>query len=152
MTDSLTKQLLQIVRQEIEGLVGGGEIEIKPSLIAQRTLDVLDPENYSPELVAWAGNLEIRQLARQELRMYVEEREEQLENQEDMFGHALSDRYPVHRNGEPTYIPRELMTFDEAMLNVVRLRHEAEAKMEHADNLEAWARANLEALKASNDS
>jgi hypothetical protein len=146
---SLTKTLKDALRKEIETLVDIGEIEIKPTLIAQRTISVLDPDEISLPVILWGCNLEIRQLARQELRAFVEKREEQFEKQEDMFGHALSDRYPVDRNGEPTYIPREYMTFDEAMHNVARLRNEAEAKMKHADNLEAWARSTLDHNDAS---
>ena len=148
MQDSLTGQLTQIIRESIDGLIEDAEIEIKPSLIAAKVIDGLDPEHDSPELIAWAGNLQCRQLARAELRRYQEESEELMETQEDMFGYALQERYPVTRNCEPAYIPRDKMTQDEIAENVMRLRHESERKMAHADALEAWGKSRDETRKA----
>lgn len=60
--------------------------------------------------------------------------------QHDLFP-ALQRRYPVARSTsseEPQYIKLELMTQEDKDYNVDRLRKEGEAKLKHADALDAW--------------
>jgi hypothetical protein len=61
-------------------------------------------------------------------------------HQGEMFSGHLQDRYPVPRKKgvEPVYKLREALTSDEVMWNVRTLRKSAEARLLHADALEAW--------------
>ena len=58
------------------------------------------------------------------------------------FSGQLQDRYPLPRkaSAEPVYKLRSLLTDEERAWNVAQLRKSADARMEHADALEAEGR------------
>lgn len=55
------------------------------------------------------------------------------------FSGQLQDRYPLprHKGEEPVYKQRHQLTFEERAWNVEQLRKSANARLEHADALEA---------------
>lgn len=60
-------------------------------------------------------------------------------NQGELFSGHLQDRYPLPRKAgtDPTYKLRHLLTAEERAWNVTLLRKSADARLAHADALEA---------------
>lgn len=114
------------------------EIRISPSWLATEAMNNLDAEKRSPALVYEAAHLQLRQIARSICRRKVEEDSEETE-QHELFPN-LQKRYPaVHTaDAEPEYVLLEHLTEEDVAFNVRRLRAEADAKLHHADALEAW--------------
>ncbi|MDR2880496.1 MAG: hypothetical protein LBV29_01150 [Azoarcus sp.] len=63
--------------------------------------------------------------------------------QGELFSGVLQVRYPIprKRGEEPAYKLRELLNHEEIHWNVAILRKSAEARLQHADALEAWAQS-----------
>lgn len=63
--------------------------------------------------------------------------------QGELFTGRLQTRYPLPRpkGEEPAYKLRENMSDDEIRWNIRSLRKSADARLEHADALEAWFRS-----------
>lgn len=114
-------------------------------MVAREALIMLDPDNISPPTVALGCDLQLRQLARHILRSKFMDEDEI--GQDDLFP-TLQARYPTARSKgweEPEYILRDQMSDDDIGYNVHRLRQEAQAKMHHADALEAYGRSRKKA-------
>lgn len=139
----LTEQLMQVLREEYSLLDGGGEIEVRPALVAARTFARLDADSESPTLVAYAATLELRQLARSVCRRASNLEDPAQVGQGALFDGQLQRRYPADRGGDESYVLREHMTVAERRANVSRLRAEASSKARHADALEAETEALL---------
>lgn len=114
------------------------ESRISPAWLATEAMRELDPGQASPSLVYIAANLQLRQIARGMCRNRFEADEEQTD-QHSLWPN-LQTRYPaVHsKDSEPEYVLLEDLTKADVEYNVQRLRAEAEAKLAHADALEAW--------------
>lgn len=138
MTKEETQKLVDVISRIVE--LRGKAIKISPSWIATEVMTNLDPKNVSPRLVWVAAHLEIRQLARGNLRKRFEDDEDV--GMDDMFP-DLQARYPTahsEKNEEREYILRDKMSKQDIAYNVQRLRKEGEAKLRHADALEAFGR------------
>lgn len=114
------------------------EVRVSPAWLATEALLHLDPTKTAPELVYRAAHLQLRQLGRSLCRQRFEEDGEWSE-QHDLFPN-LQKRYPAAHSpdAEPEYVLLEHLTGDDIAFNVQRLRREANAKLFHADALEAW--------------
>lgn len=116
------------------------EVRVSPAWLATEALLSLDPRKTAPTLVYRAAHLQLRQLARGLCRQRFEDDGEWTE-QHDLFPN-LQKRYPaVHTTeGEPEYVLLEHLTALDIAFNLNRLRREANAKLSHADALEAWSK------------
>lgn len=130
--DALKEQIENVIRQCIGEDM---DIPISPALVAKCAMDILDPDNITPSTVAYAANLELRQVARKILRRAFDPIDPD-NTQSEMFEN-LQDKYPAHRGDEIVYVPRMQLTYDERMYNVSRIEKEAESKLRHADELRA---------------
>lgn len=68
-------------------------------------------------------------------------------DQGELFSGHLQDRYPLprKRGEDPVYKLREHLTDDEVRWNLQTLRRSAEARLAHADALEAWHQSRASA-------
>jgi hypothetical protein len=131
-------QLADIVARIID--IRRAQPRINPSWIATEALKEIDPSNRSVALVRTGCHLELRQIARAQCRKLFEDGEDDDEPLFDAI-EGLQWRYPTARSKqqpEPEYILREHMTEADLVFNVMRLRLEGQAKLRHADTLEAW--------------
>lgn len=117
----------------------GEQIEIDPANISQAVLSELDPEQVSPLLVRFAADLELRQIARAELRKRFDPDDPTESEQHEMWPN-LQKRYPkAHdKNDAPKYVLLEHLREEDKTWNVRKLRKEGAAKLASADALEAW--------------
>ena len=132
--------LKEIVAQAINELQGQ---RARPSWIAERAMRIADPERVAPASIAFAANLEFRQLARERLRDEFEpENPEEHKPKQDRLFPGLQAMYPrrVAKDEEPEYVRPELLTAQDVMFNIARMRSGAEALQRGADALEAFAR------------
>lgn len=93
--------------------------------------------------IAYASLEHFKQMARKALRGRFDEKGDDnaaYRDQGELFSGHLQDRYPLPRKGdeEPNYKLRSELTDDEARWNIRSLRRSADARMAHADALEAW--------------
>lgn len=114
----------------------------RPSWIAQRALLIADPEKSAPIPVAFAADLEFRQIARDMLRNEFEPENpaDRSPAQHRLFP-GLQAMYPrrVEASEEPEYVKPELLTAEDVAWNVARMRAGAKSLQRGADALEAWA-------------
>lgn len=123
------------------------ESRISPSWVATEAMRELRAQwmqkpNRGYPLVYIGCHLELRQIARGILRQQFEPENEDEHTEHPLFP-GLQWRYPVRRadpKDEPQYELLELLSDDDALYNIDRLRSEAEKKLKHADRLEAWRR------------
>jgi hypothetical protein len=134
------EQLNSRIRLVYNALDDARVIAISPADLAEAVFKQIDPAKHSPVLVEIAAIPQLRQLARAICRKRQEESERSSE-QVNLFDLQLQVRYPATRtiNGEAddVYVLREHLTVEERIRNSARLRREAEAKMVHADALDA---------------
>lgn len=132
--------LKEIVAQAINEMQGQRG---RPSWIAERSMQIADPDHVAPAPVAFAANLEFRQLARERLREEFEpENPEAHKPKQHRLFPGLQAMYPrrVGKDEEPEYVKPELLTAEDATFNIARMRAGAETLQRGADALEAWAR------------
>ena len=141
--DTTTEQLNALLYAKYRVLNDAKVIGISPKLLAEKVFDEIDPRSRSPLLVQGAAILELRQLARGICR------DEHTKSQEvsesgSLFDFQLQARYPatraiegMDREKEEVYVLREHLTVKERRQNSARLRGEANAKIAHADALDA---------------
>jgi hypothetical protein len=138
--EQTAEQLNSIIRRKYNALDDAGVIAISPADLAAAVFDDIDPKHSSPVLVQIAAVLELRQLARAVCRERQGE-DERIAEQGNLFDFQLQPRYPAIRTidgeREEVYVLRENLTLKERLRNIDRLRREAEAKMVHADALQA---------------
>jgi hypothetical protein len=128
--------LSAIIKEEYRRLDDRKTESISISLLAEVVYSRIDPRTVSPPLVQTAAMLELKQLARGVCR----ERHQRAESDSEsgnLFDFQLQPRYPAERDGEDAYVLRDFLTYEERVKNIQRLRHEAGAKLAHADALEA---------------
>lgn len=145
-------QLTSLIRRKYDILHDAGVIAISPADLATDVFNDIDPKKTSPMLVQMAAVLELRQLARGVCRQRHIDSERDAE-QGNLFDFQLQPRYPALRTvdgeSEEVYVLREHLTFSERMRNIERLRREAEAKMVHADALQAETDLLIRSAKLS---
>ena len=73
-------------------------------------------------------------------RRYEHDSDENESYQGDMFSGELQDRYPTPRAAgeDPLYKPRAMLTREELDWNIAQLRKSADARLRHADALQAF--------------
>lgn len=119
------------------------QIGISPSWVATEAMLVVDPDRSSPELAYFGCHLHVRQIARSLLRAKFEPDDPHRGEVHDLFP-DLQPRYPKAgsaKSEEPEYMLLEHMTLKDIDYNVARLRSEANAKLHHADALEAFGQS-----------
>lgn len=120
------------------------QARISPTWVATQAMHDLDSDRRieTDHVLIWTGcHLQFRQIARQILAKHFKNENDQKEN--ELFP-GLQWRYPTAHSAEeeePEYVLREHMSSDDVVYNVVRLRAEAGAKMQHANALEAWGQS-----------
>jgi hypothetical protein len=143
MTTETAEQLNQKIRFVYDAMDAAGVIAISPADLADKVLKNIDPNQDSPALVEVAATLELRQLARAICRRRQDESEHDAE-QEELFDFKLQMRYPTTRISDKQtgsedifYVLRDHLTVSERRANSNRLRREGEAKIVHANLLDA---------------
>jgi hypothetical protein len=142
MTPSEKQSLADLVGRIIE--THRDAPRISPASIATEAMEELDPAGMvkrGATLLWQACNLYLRQIARQLLahRFMPDDEDETAE----LFVEGLQWRYPLAHSSkeDPVYVLLDLLSPEDVAYNVERLRSEADAKMKHADRLEAWGRS-----------
>lgn len=115
---------------------------MSPSAIASAVLDAFAGDKLEPH-IEYASLEHFKNMARKMLAHRFSD--DGAENtayaaQGELFSGHLQDRYPVPRapGTDPVYKLREALTDDEIRWNLVTLRKSADARLAHADALEAW--------------
>jgi hypothetical protein len=117
---------------------------VSPTWIATHVMCEI---HFRPALhhLGYAGcHLQIRQMARQELRKRHDPNaimHDVISGQDEFdFPDTLQLRYPrrTQPGDEPVYVLRDLMTDDDVEWNETRMRRGGEALLKHADALRAW--------------
>jgi hypothetical protein len=134
------RQLAEIVARIID--TRRKQIKINPSWIATEALNEIDPTSSSIGLVRAGCHMHLKQVARAQCRTLFEDGDDDAEPHFTGFEN-LQWRYPTahsKENIEHEYVVLGSMTTEDVAYNVARLRSEANAKLAHADALEAWGR------------
>lgn len=116
------------------------EIRVSPAWLATAVMQELDPSHVSPTLVYEAAHLQMRQIARGVCRGRFGPGEPGVDaDQHDLFP-QLQKRYPAKptEDEEPVYILLEYLTEKDKTYNVEQLRKSGQARLNHADALDAW--------------
>lgn len=138
------RKLAEIIARIIDAR--DGAIKISPNWIATEAMQELDPDRASPMLVHAGCHLQLRQIARQQLRQKYQP-DDSAGAEPELFAGQLQSRYPSSRTAraeDPEYILLEHLTEHDISYNVARLRAEARAKLKHADALEGYGRTRPE--------
>lgn len=128
-----TDDLLNLLRREL--IAYDNSRSVSAEILADEAFKKIDPDEMSPPLAAWSCVLNLRQMSRQLLRREYEPQPEE-SGQISLFD-GLQERYPGVGDHKGVYVPRMQMSYADRMHNIRRLRKEAEAKLAHADALEA---------------
>ena len=129
------------ITTDIHGVVealSGADI-ISPTHVARELQEryaggALDPH------IRYTSLEHLKQMARRVLSgRYAHESDDSEAHQGELFSGHLQSRYPIPRKSgdEPAYKLRSALTFDERAWNVRSLRGSANARLLHADALEA---------------
>lgn len=118
---------------------------LSPAAIASATLQAFCPEQLEPH-IAYASLEHFKNMARKALaRRFEDEGDENpaYAGQGELFSGHLQDRYPVPRKAgtDPVYKLRDALSDDEVRWNLQTLRRSADARLAHADALEAWSQS-----------
>lgn len=141
---SMHEEVFNVVRKLIDE---GDEsrnrkFDLSPTLIAQRTFDHYQKRSVDPH-TEWSAVEGYKAVARKVLaaNFEAEEGDESVSYQADMFSGLLQERYPVPRRAgeEPLYRHIDALNLREIEWNIQTLRKSAEARLRHADALEAFA-------------
>jgi len=114
---------------------------IGPSALASATLEEFAPDGLDPH-IEYASLEHFKSMARKNLARSFEDGGEAnpaYDEQGELFSGHLQERYPLPRKqgAEPQYKLRSLLTPQERRWNVLKLRKDANARLAHADALEA---------------
>jgi hypothetical protein len=118
----------------------GDAIIVMPSALAAATFASLSPEGGASRVIEYLSLQMLNAMARKLLgRKFSHESDDTDAYSGDLFSGALQPRYPLprKRGEEPVYKLRCQLTDDERSWNVEQLRKSAQARLEHADALEA---------------
>lgn len=122
-------------------------------LIEEQQADILTPASLAIELqhryaeqrlephIEYASLEHLKNMARKVLAgNFDAEGSQNKSHQGELFSGRLQDRYPVprKRGEEAVYKLREVLSREEVAWNIGTLRKSAEARLLHADALEAW--------------
>jgi hypothetical protein len=115
---------------------------ISPSAIAAAVLRIYSADQLEPH-IEYASLEHLKNMARKVLaHRFSDEGDANpaYADQGELFSGHLQDRYPLPRKkGEDAvYKLREALTDEEARWNIRTLRRSADARLAHADALEAW--------------
>jgi hypothetical protein len=135
---SLHNDITNAISRQIEEL--GSAIALSPTSVALAVQRSFSDEAMEPH-VQYTSLEHIKHMARKALSGRFEESgDENDAHQGDMFSGQLQDRYPVprERGADPIYKLREHLSTSEAQWNVETLRKAANARLRHADALDAW--------------
>lgn len=135
---SLHEEVSTAIHREIEAL--GSAIALSATTIAIAVQDRYSTGPVEPH-VQYTSLEHLKHMARKALAgRYEPDGEENESHQGEMFSGVLQDRYPVprERGADPVYKHRESMTVIELDWNVAQLRKSANARLRHADALQAW--------------
>lgn len=114
--------------------------KVSPSWLATLAMEEIRFPRALHELGYMGCHLQLRQIARGFCGKKFDPVEDK---QDDLFPETLQHRYPIrpkHLDDEPQYVLLHLMTDDDVIYNVARMRKTASAMLKHADALEAWGR------------
>ncbi len=137
---SVYEEVQQTMRRVFNEVGGDVHIALSPTLLAVKTFETFTNEHTDIH-VEWASIEHFKALARRMLaRQYEHESDENESYQGDMFSGELQDRYPVPRAAgeDPIYKPRAMLTPAELAWNIEQLRKSADARLRHADALQAY--------------
>lgn len=124
-------------------------------IITPASLALALQRNYTagtlPPPIEYASFEHLKQMARQRLRRHYDAESDEAEayaGQGELFSGHLQDRYPLprKRGEDPAYKRREALTEEEWRWNVQVLRKSAQARLAHADALEAWGMSHTHAV------
>lgn len=135
---SVHEDVAVAIQREIDSL--GSAIALSPTTVALAVQRHFSNAPMEPHL-QYLSLEHLKHMARRALAGRYEPDGEQNEaHQGDMFSGHLQDRYPIPRQKgtEPVYKHRESMTVAELDWNVALLRKSANARLRHADALQAW--------------
>lgn len=115
---------------------------ISPAAVASATLRQFCDVSLEPH-IEYASLEHFKNMARKVLaHRFADDGEENpaYQGQGELFSGNLQDRYPLprKRGDDPVYKLREQLTDDEVRWNLQSLRRSADARLSHADALEAW--------------
>lgn len=121
---------------------------ISPAAIASATLRTFCDVSLEPH-IEYASLEHFKNMARKVLAHRFEDEGEANPSyaaQGELFSGHLQDRYPLPRKAgdDPVYKLREHLTDDEVRWNLRSLRRSADARLAHADALEAWHQSRPE--------
>ena len=131
-------EIMTAMKAELEHM--DREISILPRTLAVITYSHISTSGTSDRLVEYLTLEQLTAMARKLLgRCYSHESDETVSHQGDLFSGTLQDRYPLPRKvgRDPVYKLRNQLSQDERAWNVEQLRKSGEARMKHADALEA---------------
>lgn len=114
-------------------------VSISPNWVATEAMLLLDPQHAAPALVYAGCHLQLRQVARQQLRGKYQP-EDSAGEQHQLFP-DLQTRYPTAHSAqaaEPEYVLLEHLPERDLDYNIARLEAEAIAKQKHADALRSY--------------
>jgi len=135
---SLHNDITNAINLEIENL--GSAIALSPTSVALAVQRGFTSQSMEPH-VQYTSLEHIKHMARKALSGRFEESGDANDaHQGDMFSGQLQDRYPTprERGCDPVYKLRDHLSTSEAQWNVDTLRKAANARMRHADALDAW--------------
>jgi hypothetical protein len=132
------KHVSAMLREEHAAMDAENPEAMRANALAARVLNRLDPDAVAPLDVRLLAHATLAHMAAS-LCANVHRAEEATHEQMTMtlFDAGLQPRYPVERNDETQYVLRALMTLPELRANAERLRREGEAKIAHANALDA---------------
>jgi len=136
-----TEQVMCMLREEYDACRKVSEIEIKPTLLAERVQKRIDKKGRSPTLTAWMAVLQLRKLASELTRPG--DKSEDSTPTHTLF--ELQRYYPAVRQGEEIRVLREHLTVPERRQCAMALRRESASKAAHADALDAETDALIRA-------
>lgn len=147
MTDGIYSLIYNDVAGVIEQLRSDRTTAvIHPAAVARAVFNSWG-ENPAPK-AEWCEVEQLKQIARLLLRKRHEhESDENEAYQGDMFSGHLQSFYPIPpgQDGEASYKRLELLDDEEIQFNVSTLRKQANARLQHADALEAFGRSRQNA-------
>lgn len=117
------------------------QAEVSPAWLATQVMVEIGARREDNDVEYLLAHLQARQIARKFCRERIED--DETAERDDLFPGSLQHRYPktpAQHGEEPVYVLRDLMSDDDIAYNVSRLRSEANAKLMHADALEAWGK------------
>lgn len=133
--DGLGEKCMDAVRVEYERAKRRRADVIHPAYIAACAFNKIDPSGRAPIMAKYAARQYLRRLATS-LSREQEQAKPAADRQQEMFD-GLQPYYPCKRSGEAVVVRRDLLTLEERLANIARLRAEAESKAKHADALQA---------------